>query len=141
MIDRAVGTGGCASLPERRAEGSDPSAQARPWPLTERPGCRYGDLQYDPKGATVIALEESSEDNGIVHRLVAFTLSDGARRILVEVPANFQEMQRSDPQLAAAWRRQTREIFRTYLAKGYRVVDLFLSDASGRGHYLLVVPT
>ena len=38
MIDRAVGTGGCASLPERRAEGSDPSAQARPWPLTERPG-------------------------------------------------------------------------------------------------------
>lgn len=64
-----------------------------------------------------------------------------ARRILVEVPANFQEMQRSDPQLAAAWRRQTREIFRTYLAKGYRVVDLFLSDASGRGHYLLVVPT
>ena len=62
-----------------------------------------------------------------------------ARRLLVEVPANFQEMQRSDPSLAAAWRQQTREIFETYLAKGYRVVDFFLSDTSGRGHYLLAV--
>ena len=63
-----------------------------------------------------------------------------ARRLLVEVPANFPEMQRSDPSLAAAWRQQTREIFQTYLRNGYRVVDFFLSDTSGRGHYLLVVP-
>jgi predicted GNAT superfamily acetyltransferase len=49
-------------------------------------------------------------------------------------------MQRSDPSLAAAWRQQTREIFQTYLAKGYRIVDFFLSDTSGRGHYLLAIP-
>jgi len=63
-----------------------------------------------------------------------------ARRLLVEVPANFREMQRSDPSLAAAWRQQTRQIFQTYLTKGYRVVDFFLSDTSGRGHYLLAIP-
>ena len=63
-----------------------------------------------------------------------------ARRLLIEIPANFEEMQRSDPPLAAAWRLQTREIFQTYLAKGYRVVDFFLSDISGRGHYLLAIP-
>lgn len=67
---------------------ADPEATSLPAALTERPGCRYGDLQYDPKGAAVIALEESSEDNGILHRLVAFTLSDGARRILVEGPTS-----------------------------------------------------
>jgi predicted GNAT superfamily acetyltransferase len=69
------------------------------------------------------------------------SLEDDARRLLVEVPANFHEMQRSDPPLAAAWRDQTREIFQTYLAKGYRVVDFFLSDTSGRGHYLLAMPS
>jgi predicted GNAT superfamily acetyltransferase len=63
-----------------------------------------------------------------------------ARRLLVEVPANFREIQRSDPSLAAAWRQQTRQIFQTYLTKGYRVVDFFLSDTSGRGHYLLAIP-
>ena len=45
-----------------------------------------------------------------------------------------------DPKLAEAWRQQTRQIFQTYLTKGYRVVDFFLSDTSGRGHYLLAIP-
>ena len=79
---------------------AEPEATSLPAALTERPGCRYGDLQYDPKGAAVIALEESSEDNGVVHRLVAFTLSDGARRILVE-GADFY----SSPMLAPDGRR------------------------------------
>jgi predicted GNAT superfamily acetyltransferase len=64
-----------------------------------------------------------------------------ARRLLVEIPANFQEMQGSEPALATAWRLHTREIFQAYLPRGYRVVDFFLSDASGRGHYLLAIPT
>ena len=60
-----------------------------------------------------------------------------ARRLLVEVPANFAEMQRRAPDVALAWRLSTRRIFQTYLGRGYRVVDFFLSREAGRGHYLL----
>ena len=59
------------------------------------------------------------------------------RRLLVEIPAAFSQMQSAVPDLALAWRMATRRIFQTYLGRGYRVVDFFLSRDSGRGHYLL----
>jgi predicted GNAT superfamily acetyltransferase len=60
-----------------------------------------------------------------------------AKRILVEIPAGFSEMQLGDPDLALAWRMQTREVFRNYFGRGYRAVDFFLARNVGRGHYLL----
>ena len=62
---------------------------------------------------------------------------DGARRLLVEIPARFTEMQERRPDLALAWRLATRRVFQTYLARGFRVVDFFLASDRGRGHYLL----
>jgi predicted GNAT superfamily acetyltransferase len=62
---------------------------------------------------------------------------DGARRLLVEIPARFTEMQERRPDLALAWRLATRRVFQTYLACGFRVVDFFLASDRGRGHYLL----
>ncbi len=59
------------------------------------------------------------------------------RRVLVEIPTGFTEMQRSQPDLALAWRMSTRRIFRTYLGRDYRVVDFLLSREAGRGQYLL----
>ena len=59
------------------------------------------------------------------------------RRVLVEIPANFTEMQRQRPDLAVAWRMTTRPIFQTYLNRGYRVVDFLFSREAGRGQYLL----
>lgn len=59
------------------------------------------------------------------------------RRLLVEIPAGFSELQVADPELGLAWRMQTRGIFQTYFGRGYRAVDFFLSLDSGRGHYLL----
>jgi predicted GNAT superfamily acetyltransferase len=59
------------------------------------------------------------------------------RRVLVEIPTGFTEMQRSRPDLALAWRMSTRRIFRTYLGRDYRVVDFLLSREAGRGQYLL----
>ena len=59
------------------------------------------------------------------------------RRVLVEIPTGFGDMQRRDPDLALAWRMTTRRIFQSYLSRGYRVVDFFLSREAGRGHYLL----
>jgi predicted GNAT superfamily acetyltransferase len=63
-----------------------------------------------------------------------------ARRVLVEIPADFGEMQAAAPDVALAWRLATRRIFRTYLGRGYRVVDFFLSRQARRGHYLLAIP-
>jgi predicted GNAT superfamily acetyltransferase len=62
------------------------------------------------------------------------------RRLLVEIPTGFAEMQQEDPALALEWRMATRAVFRTYLSRSYRVVDFFLSRRAHRGHYLLTRP-
>jgi predicted GNAT superfamily acetyltransferase len=59
------------------------------------------------------------------------------RRLLVEIPTTFSDMQARRPELALAWRMATREIFQTYLSRGFRVVDFFLAREAGRGQYLL----
>jgi predicted GNAT superfamily acetyltransferase len=59
------------------------------------------------------------------------------RRLLVEIPADFTEMQRRAPELATEWRLTTRSIFETYFRRGYRAVDFFLSHEARRGQYLL----
>jgi predicted GNAT superfamily acetyltransferase len=64
-------------------------------------------------------------------------LSMDERRLSVEIPVGFTEMQAADPALALDWRLTSRLIFQTYLSRGYRVVDFFLSRDAGRGHYLL----
>jgi predicted GNAT superfamily acetyltransferase len=67
-------------------------------------------------------------------------LSLDVRRVLVEIPAGFTEMQQRDPSLALDWRLATRAIFQAYLPRGYRVVDFFLAREAGRGQYLLAQP-
>jgi predicted GNAT superfamily acetyltransferase len=64
-------------------------------------------------------------------------LSLDARRVWVEIPLGFTEMQQEAPDLALEWRLQTREIFRGYFARGYRAVDFELQQGDGRGRYLL----
>ena len=62
-----------------------------------------------------------------------------ARRVLVEVPGGFSEMQIAEPARALEWRLAVRAIFQAYFGRGYRAVDFFLSRGSGRGHYLLAL--
>ncbi len=64
------------------------------------------------------------------------TLPAGAPRVLVRVPARFSDMQAERPDLAQAWRAQTRELFTGAFADGYRAVDFFKDDRAG-GAYLL----
>ncbi len=64
-------------------------------------------------------------------------LSLDARRLLVEIPMGFTEMLVSNPALALSWRMTTREIFTSYFARGYRVVDFFLDVEARKGAYLL----
>jgi predicted GNAT superfamily acetyltransferase len=62
------------------------------------------------------------------------------RRLLVEIPTGFSEMMSAAPDLALRWRMETRRIFQTYFARGYRAVDFFLAPESARGQYLLALP-
>jgi predicted GNAT superfamily acetyltransferase len=66
-------------------------------------------------------------------------LSLDARRVWVEIPLGFTEMQQEAPDLAREWRLQTREIFERYFARGYRAVDFELQQEHGRGRYLLAI--
>jgi predicted GNAT superfamily acetyltransferase len=68
-------------------------------------------------------------------------LSLTERRLLVEIPVGFSDMQLQAPDLALEWRLATRRIFQTYLARGYRVVDFFLARQADRGQYLLAERT
>ncbi len=67
----------------------------------------------------------------------AIDLSIEERRVWVEIPVGFTEMQQQAPDRALEWRMQTREIFQTYFARGYRAVDFELRADGGGGRYLL----
>ena len=59
------------------------------------------------------------------------------RRVWVEIPTDFTEMQQRAPERALAWRMDVRQMFDEYLAKGYRAVDFVLQREAGFGRYLL----
>lgn len=64
-------------------------------------------------------------------------LAHESRRVLVEIPIGFSDMQAHVPDLALQWRTTTRRIFQSYFSRGYRAVDFFLSREARRGQYLL----
>ena len=64
-------------------------------------------------------------------------LAVDARQVGVVIPIGFTEMQQRDQALAEAWRAATREIFETYLPRGYEVVDFALDRAARCGTYVL----
>jgi predicted GNAT superfamily acetyltransferase len=66
-------------------------------------------------------------------------LAHDSRRVLVEIPTGFSDMQAHAPELALQWRMATRRIFQSYFSRGYRAVDFFLSREARRGHYLLAL--
>ena len=59
------------------------------------------------------------------------------RRLWIEIPTGFTEMQQRAPDRALAWRMDVRQMFEEYLAKGYRAVDFVLQREQGFGSYLL----
>jgi predicted GNAT superfamily acetyltransferase len=85
-------------------------------------------------GAPVV---NPSEPSGAWLRPGRVDLTLDARRLLVEIPEGFSDMQRVEPALALDWRLATRAAFQTYFGRGYRAVDFFRAPQAGRGHYLL----
>ena len=114
------------------------------WHLREphverRTGASAGPLMRDASVATAPVINPS-RDSGRWLAPGAGRLDAEDRRVLVEIPTGFTEMQAEAPDLALEWRFSTRAIFQSYFARGYRAVDFFLSRAARRGQYLLARP-
>jgi predicted GNAT superfamily acetyltransferase len=58
----------------------------------------------------------------------------------VTIPTGFADMQQRDLPLARSWRDATREIFTSYLPRGYVVSDFVLDRPACRGTYVLSRP-
>lgn len=85
------------------------------WP---RPASSYS---FPPAG------DETTSDQG-----------DPARLLLVEIPAEFQEMKAAQPELALAWRLHSRALFEESFARGYLVTDfVHLPGNRPRSFYVL----
>jgi chorismate synthase len=70
-------------------------------------------------------------------KTTAIDLTRSERRIWIEIPTGFTQMQQQAPDRALAWRMDVRQMFQEYLAKGYRAVDFVLQREAGFGRYLL----
>ena len=62
------------------------------------------------------------------------------RRVWIEIPTGFTDMQQQAPARALQWRMEVRELFQAYFGKGYRAVDFLLQREAGFGRYLLAKP-
>jgi predicted GNAT superfamily acetyltransferase len=88
---------------------------------------------------TEAPLVNRTERVGSWLRCASYDVAHAERRLSVEIPVGFGEMQQQEPHLALQWRMATRDIFTTYFARGYRAVDFTLDRERGRGRYLLAL--
>jgi predicted GNAT superfamily acetyltransferase len=67
------------------------------------------------------------------------TLDADVPTVQVEVPADYQVIKAADPGLAMEWRLTMRQVFETYFAAGYTVVDFLSRQTKGgrRSSYIL----
>jgi predicted GNAT superfamily acetyltransferase len=67
----------------------------------------------------------------------AIDLSRDDRRVWIEIPTGFTDLQQQAPDRALRWRMDLRQMFETYFGRGYRAVDFVLQRENGFGRYLL----
>ncbi|MSO60590.1 MAG: hypothetical protein EXQ50_00615 [Acidobacteria bacterium] len=68
-------------------------------------------------------------------RTIDLTVTE--RRLWIEIPTGFTQMQQQAPERALQWRLHVRQLFQHYFANGYRAVDFVLQRDAGFGRYLL----
>jgi predicted GNAT superfamily acetyltransferase len=75
--------------------------------------------------------------DGAWRKNAAVDVSREERRVWIEIPTGFTEMQQQAPDRALQWRMDVRRMFETYFGRGYRAVDFVLQREQGFGRYLL----
>jgi predicted GNAT superfamily acetyltransferase len=90
-------------------------------------------------GAGIInAMDVDAHDPVAGGQLAGIKLGSDQIFLLVEIPTDFQALKRSDPQVAARWRIQTRLVFEGLFKAGYIVTDFVRSsDDPPRSFYVL----
>ena len=78
-----------------------------------------------------------TELDGQWRRVASINLSLDDRRVWIEIPTGFTEMQQQAPERALQWRMDLRQMFEAYFGRGYRAVDFELQRERGFGRYLL----
>ena len=68
-------------------------------------------------------------------KTIDLTVKD--RRVWIEIPTGFTQMQQQAPDRALQWRLDARQIFEHYFGQRYRAVDFVLQREQGFGRYLL----
>ena len=82
-------------------------------------------------------IANTTELDGQWRKTTKIDLTVDARRVWIEIPTGFTEMQQQAPERALAWRMDVRQMFQHYLSNGYRAVDFVLQREAGFGRYLL----
>ena len=75
--------------------------------------------------------------DGNWREVAAIDLTRDDRRLWIEIPTGFTEMQQQAPERALKWRLDLRQMFEAYFGRGYRAVDFVLQRENGFGRYLL----
>ena len=94
-------------------------------------------LRVKSHEVTEAPIANSTEMEGEWRTTKKIDLTIKERRLWIEIPTGFTEMQQRSPERALAWRMDVRQMFEEYLAKGYRAVDFVLQREAGFGRYLL----
>lgn len=106
-------------------------------PHVERRIARKTDLVVRAEEAAQAPVVTRTVASGAWRAIDSVDLSREDRRVWVEIPIGFTEMQQKNADLALEWRLKLREVFRTYFDRGYRAVDFELLREQGVGRYLL----
>jgi chorismate synthase len=114
--------------------------------LEQTPASRVGDP--DARTLRVAARAHEVSEAPVVNttrmdgqwrEVTAINLALTDRRVWIEIPTGFTEMQQHAAERALGWRLDLRQMFESYFAKGYRAVDFVLHRERGFGRYLLAV--
>ena len=89
---------------------------------------------HDVSAAPIV---NPTELDGQWRKVSSIDLSRDDRRVWIEIPTGFTEMQQQAPDRALQWRMDLRQMFEAYFARGYRAVDFVLQREAGFGRYLL----
>jgi predicted GNAT superfamily acetyltransferase len=106
-------------------------------PHVERRLAPASPLRLVSQGAVHAPFVNETYADGVWQRCGTVDVSLSAERVRVRIPASFGAMLREAPDIAAAWRLHSREIFTSYFGRHYRAVDFFLNRESRGGDYLL----
>jgi predicted GNAT superfamily acetyltransferase len=106
-------------------------------PHVERRLARDGTLTARAPEAAAAPVVNRTVESGDWLSITSVDLSIDERRVWLEIPGGFSEMQQRAPELALDWRMRTRDAFEAYLGRGHRVVDFAFDREAKRGRYLL----